>query len=368
MSSYAAIPIAASDLPAFAAKARAKRLNKQANNWMLGIVLDLVFGAGPWVLAAALAAAALTAIYKNVENAADTFLLFNAPVALAAIATFASFLLVNRQSANLANNNAIIGQFGNLSGALINVCLFVKSQISSGKSVEFLTLSDGLGGYFQTTRIALAASSMIYTIKYSCRGVPVNGTGLPLGQDARLLAGYNKLVSPANGSPGMAPSAATLLLLSELVDEFQTGEKASEYAVLFGQINSITAAEGAILGTSGFAQPYIMKYLLYVLYSLYLLLLLITDLVPQNQYNSTWIVSVLVFCTVSFYQVSERYSNPCKLRTRTAGQKPFIPQTCRDTEIAITSIFARTKSTLLSSAEAGGAVPTGATMRFSLGR
>lgn len=50
-----------------------------------------------------------------------------------------------------------------------------------------------------------------------------------------------------------------------------------------------------------------MKYLLYILYSLYLLLLLMTDLVPSNEWNSIWISGVLAFCTVSFYQISERY-------------------------------------------------------------
>jgi hypothetical protein len=91
---YAAVPIAANDLPAFTAQARARRLNKGTNNWVLGITLDLLLGAGPWVYAVAIAAAVLTAIYKNADGAAATFLLFDAPVAVSAIATFASFLLV----------------------------------------------------------------------------------------------------------------------------------------------------------------------------------------------------------------------------------------------------------------------------------
>jgi hypothetical protein len=37
-------------------------------------------------------------------------------------------------------------------------------------------------------------------------------------------------------------------MLGELMDEFQIGERASEYAVIFNQINAITAAEGAISG------------------------------------------------------------------------------------------------------------------------
>ena len=74
-------------------------------------------------------------------------------VALGAIATFASFLLVSKQGSNFGENATIIGEFGNLSGSLLNVCLFVKSQISSGKSIEFLTLPDGQSGFYQATRI-----------------------------------------------------------------------------------------------------------------------------------------------------------------------------------------------------------------------
>ena len=91
---YSAVPIAANDLPAFTASARARRLNKNSNNIYLGVFYDLLFGAGPWVIGSAIAAVALTAIFVNVDGSADTFALFNAPVAIGAIATFASFLLV----------------------------------------------------------------------------------------------------------------------------------------------------------------------------------------------------------------------------------------------------------------------------------
>lgn len=295
------------DVANYAAAARLKRLNKPSNNWITGMTLDILFGAGPWVFGVAIVATGLTTIYREVSGAKSTFTLFNAPVAIAAISTFASFLLVGKQGVNLANNAKIIGEFGNLSGSLVNICLFLKSQISSGKSVEFLTLSDGAGGFFQTTRVGLACSSVMYVVKYNGRGTTIKPDGLPLGQDKRLLASYTKYISPSNGSPGMSPFMACILIIGELVDEFQMGEKASEYAVLFGQINAVTGAEGSIGGTAGYAQPYVMKYLLYVLFILYLLLLLVTDLVPNNEWNSVWISAVLAFCTISFYQISERY-------------------------------------------------------------
>jgi len=350
----------------YAASARRNRLNKAPNNWVVGITLDVLLGAGPWVIGVAIVAAGLTAIYTQVSGSEKTFSLFEAPVAITAISTFASFLLVGKQAANLANNAKIIGEFGNLSGSLVNICLFLKSQISSGKSIEFLTLSDGNGGFFQTTRVGLVCSSIMFVVKYTGRGAVIVPEGLPLGQDKRLLASYTRYISPANGSPGMSPFMACILIVGELVDEFQTGEKASEYAVLFNQINAVTGAEGAIGGTAGYGQPYLMKYLLYILYSLYLVLLLMTDLVPSNQWNSIWISAILAFCTVSFYQISERYGNPMKLRSKMMGQTPFVARACVDTEVAITSIFARSKSSVLSSNNDASAAALSTGMRFSI--
>lgn len=358
--------VSSADAAAYAASARMKRLNKPTNMWIVGIAFDLLFGAGPWVFGVAIAAAGLTAIYTEVSGAADTFALFNAPVAITAISTFASFLLVGKQAANLSNNAKIVGEFGNLSGSLVNICLFLKSQISSGKTIEFITLSDGNGGFFQTTRIGLACASVSYIVKYTGRGVKIVPEGLPLGQDKRLLASYNKYILPSNGSPGMSPFLSCILLIGELIDEFQIGEKASEYAVLFGQVNAVTSAEGAIGGTAGYSQPYLMRYLLYMLYSLYLLLLLMTDLVPANRWNSVWISAILAFCTVAFFQVSERYGNPMKLRSRAMGQKPMVSGACVDTEIAITSIFSRSKSVLLGGGADASASALATGMRFSI--
>tara|TARA_B110000858_G_scaffold186535_1_gene229823 strand:- start:43 stop:564 length:522 start_codon:yes stop_codon:yes gene_type:complete len=167
------------------------------------------------------------------------------------------------------------------------------------------------------------------------------------------------------GAPGMTPFAACILLIGELVDELSTGERASEYSVLFSQINAVTGAEGAIMGTAGYSTPYIMKWLLFTLQILYIVLLLMTDLVPHNEWNSCWIVAIFSFCTVGFWFVSERYSNPMKLRSRAMGQLPYITLVCVDTEIAITSIFARAKSPLTATGGGSGALSTG--IKLTLG-
>jgi len=98
-------------------------------------------------------------------------------------------------------------------------------------------------------------------LKYSGRGKPIWAEGLALSQDPRLLAAFKAYTTPTNGSPGLAPFATLILMIGELIDEFQIGERASEYAVIFNQINAITAAEGAISGTNGYSGPYIMDYM-----------------------------------------------------------------------------------------------------------
>ena len=136
-----------------------------------------------------------------------------------------------------------------------------------------------------------------------------------------------------------------------------------------------------------------MRFLLYILYSLYLLLLLMTSLVPENRWNSVWIVGILAFTTISFFQVSERYGtclklfdsrlysyskcpptncrffctgNPMKLRSKAMGQTPYVSNACVDTEIAVTAVFARTSSTTIGLGGDTGMV-AGRGMTFKLG-
>lgn len=103
MATYAALPPEVAQRNA--AELRVRRINKQVNNWFGGMFFDLMLGAGPWVVGIAAVAAGLTALYENVDGAADTFALFNAPVAIAAIASFSAFLLVGKQATNLGAPN-----------------------------------------------------------------------------------------------------------------------------------------------------------------------------------------------------------------------------------------------------------------------
>ena len=73
----------------------------------------------------------------------------------------------------------------------------------------------------------------------------------------------------AGAANGMTPFVALVLMLSEQIDQIQRNEqKDSEYAVLFAQLNAVTAAEGAIGATSGYNPPYIMDALLFIVFVL----------------------------------------------------------------------------------------------------
>ena len=324
---------------------RRKRLNKEPNNWCGAITNDLLWGAGPWLVGTCAVATALWAIHENVDEAPKTFRKFDAPVAIGAISTFSAFLLVSKIQANLACNRTIIAEFGNVTGSLINLALWVKSQMVPGKrAVEALELPDGSGGCYRTNRIGMTLASVPYALKYVGRGVDIIPEGLPLGQDPNLVNKYKEYTAKGQmgAAKGMTPFAALILMIGEQIDQIQrTEKKDSEYAVLFAQLNAVTAAEGAIGAAAGYNPPYILDALLFVVFILYLGLAIISDLVPNNGANAIWIAAVVAFCTIVFFQISDRYWNPMALRSKRSGQEPLISKMCVSTEIAITAIFSR---------------------------
>ena len=340
---YSSLQLAESKTMALA-QMRRKRLNKEPNAWCAAITLDVIWGAGPWLIGICGLAIGLWQLHDNVDGVPETFQHFNSPVAIGAISTFSAFLLVSRIQANLACNANIINQFGNLTGSLINLSLWVKSQMVSTKvAAELKPLPDGSGGTYMANKIGLTLASVPYVVKYVGRGVDVMPEGLPIGQDPQLVDKYKQYTSKSQmGSSGsLTPFTAMILMISEQIDQVQRGEKASEYAVLFAQLNAVTGAEGAIGGTAGYVSPYILTALLYLLIVLYLMLALISDLIPNNGGNAIWIVGVMAFCTIVFYQISDRYWNPMALRSKQSGQAPLVSQMCVSTELAILAVFSR---------------------------
>jgi len=355
------------------AQMRRKRLNKAPNAWCAAITMDLLLGAGPWLAGTCAVAVGLWRLHDTVDGVPETFAHFNSGVAISAISTFSAFLLVSRIQNNLGSNKNIIDQFGNLTGSLINLSLWVKSQMVSTKTAAVLMpLPDGSGGTYMANKIGLTLASAAYIVKYVGRGVNIMPEGLPIGQDKQLVDRYNEFTANSmfGSSGGLAPFSAIVLMISEQIDQVQKGEKASEYAVLFAQLNAVTGAEGAIGGVSAYVAPYIMTALLYALVILYLLLALISDLIPNNGGNSIWIAAVMAFCTIVFFQISSRYANPMALRSKQSGQAPLISQMCVSTEKAILAVFSRTNPSYgstkaLEPVEEVKAPPSGFQMRFS---
>ncbi len=326
------------------AENRRKRLNKEPNHWGEAIALDLLLGAGPWLVGTCAVAVALWAIHENVDGAPAIFLKFNAPAAIAAISTFSAFLLVSKIQANLACNSTIIKEFNNLTGSIINLALWVKSQMVSGKRFAHpMERPDGSGGVYVTNKIGLTLASVPYIVKYVGRGVEIRPDGLPLGQDRELVETYKRYTQKVKASSAsMTPFAAAVLMLSEQIDAIQRTEaKDTEYAVLFAQLNAVTAAEGTIGATTGYNPPYILDALLFIVFILFLVLTLVSDLIPNNGAHAIWIAAVVAFCTVVFFQISDRYWNPMALRSKRSGQEPLISKMCVSTELAITAIFER---------------------------
>ena len=358
-SGYSAIRVVAQKATDLA-DLRRKRLNKQKNDWGSAILLDLLLGAGPWIAGTCTVAVALWFVHEYVEGAPGTFTHFHAPGAIAAISTFSAFLLVSKIQANLKCNSAIIAEFGNLTGSLINLALWIKSQMVAGKRfAKPIELPDGSGGLYTTNKIGLTLASVAYIVKYTGRGIEIQPRGLPLGQDAELSATYTQYTRTMTGSnASMTPFAAITLMISEQIDALQRSEKDTEYSVLFAQLNAATAAEGSIGMMTGYNPPYVLDALLVVVFILYLVLTLVGDLIPNNGANAVWISAIVAFCTISFFQISDRYWNPFKLRSKRSGQDPAIAKMAVSTELAITAIFAQ--AALASDTEA---VP-GFKMRF----
>lgn len=331
------------------AKARRKRLEKESNNWVLAIVLDVLWGVLPWVAGTAVGTAVLFAIYENDADAQTIFPRLNAPVAIGTISTFSAFLLVSKIQVNLTCNSKIIAEFGNLTGSLINLAIWVRSQRLSGVNLDVLTLSSGFGDKYSTNRLALVLASIPYIVKYNGRHVAVVPEWLPMGQDKTLVAVFKRLTSKSNGTERMSDFAAAVLMISEQLDQLQ-GDKAkdAEYAAVFAQLNAATAAEGTIGATAGYVAPYLLDAMNYIVFILFMLLLVISDIIPTNDGNAIWIAPLVALCTAAFFQISDRYWNAMALRSKRCGQPPLVSKMCVATEVAIIDMFGKHLSVRLS--------------------
>lgn len=345
---------------------RALRLQPKPTNVCWAYTLDLASGVLlPGILGVILAAICVS-IVEHVDGAAD-FVQNNvyAEQVVSSLGTMLVFLVSLRLGANLARNSGVIGQFGNLCGACVNLAIWSRSLVTSGK-LEVRSYPDVGGGYYRTTEIGLILASIPYIVKFQYRygGAGVKLEQLPIGADTDLLARARALTNPADPNSAVPPFLAMVVLLGQIFDDLEhAGQiKAPELGLVFNQLNALTGAEGAIGGIDGYGQPGVLTVLMYLLFFLYFTLLTLGDVAINNSWQGLWIVAVLVIANFGLFQVSQRYGNPFDIRRARSTQKPLITDAARGTEQAIDAIFARKRmSAVPVSAE------TQALANFSLG-
>lgn len=322
---------------------RLQRLSPKQPNVCSAYVADLVIGVVVPALIGVAIAAVCVLIVEHVDGAPEYIQksVYSDQV-VAGLGTMLVFLVSLRLGANLARNSGVIGQFGNLCGACVNLAIWTRSLVSSGK-IELLSLPDVDGGTYRSTEIGLVLASIPYIVKYQYRGTPIKLEQLPLGASPGLLARARALVDPPKATAKVPPFLAAVVLLGQFFDDLEhAGQiKAPELGLVFNQLNALTGAEGAIGGIDGYVQPGILTVLMYLLFASYFVLLTLGDVAINNGWQSLWIIAVLVVANLGLFQVSQRYQNPFDIRRAKSTQKPLITDASIGTEKAIDAIFSR---------------------------
>lgn len=303
----------------------------------VGVAIALPAGVG------VLLAVVSVVILKNVPNAASWVAenIYNQQVTTA-LGTMVAFLVTTQLAANLYRNAVLIGHFGNLAGTCVNMAIWSRSLVTSG-NLAYITLPDGVGGFYTTTKVGLILATVPYVVKYNNRDTPIRYEELPVGGAPDLLRRVQELTTRTKGLTPVSGFTALVMILAEGFDDYEDQGliKPPELGLFFSQLNALTAEEGAIGGAVSYAPPYILTILLYAVFVLYYALLIVSDLGPNNEWNAVWIVAILITANYGIYSISERYSNPFTVKTGNSTQKPLVSVTCRATERAIDGVFSR---------------------------
>lgn len=324
------------------AEKRIQRLQSSSANRLSAYLLDVAFAiALPTSVGVALSVASVM-VLKNVPNA-PTWIsenIYNQQVTTA-LGTMVAFLVTMQLGANLSRNAFVIGHFGNLSGACVNMAIWSR-YLTSG-NLKYVKLHDENGDYVEMTEVGLILASVCYVVKYVNRGMEVRYRDLPIGASVELLERVEKLTKSTAGLTPVSNFTALVMLLAERFDIYESNNliKPAELSLLFAQLNALTAEEGAITGAVSYSPPAILTLLLYVVFAVYYGLLIVSDLGPNNEWNSLWIVAALITANFGIFTVSGRYSNPFKIKTGNSTQRPLVSVTCRATERSIEGVFTR---------------------------
>lgn len=266
------------------------------------------------------------------------------PQVTTTLGTFLSFLVALRLEHNLKRNADLINHFNDLCGACVNMAVWSRSLVSSGK-LTYLTLDEDATTTrtYQQTDVGLILASVPYIVKFTYRKIEIRHDELPIGSNAVLLGRMRELVNPKDDLVAVSPFLASVMMLGELFDGFEDQRliKAPELSSLLVQLNALTAHEGAIAGSSSYQPPFLLDGLLYVVFVLYYALMIFVEITPSTEWQSLWIVAVLIVANFGVFSISNRYANPFLVRTGRTTQKTFISDAARQAERAIEGVFAR---------------------------
>ena len=322
---------------------RAARLRKKHTNVGVGIVLDLVFAIVIPGGIGCLVAFSAVMIIEHVDGSSEwiTDNIYS-PQVTSALGTLIAFLVALRLGSNLTRNAALINHFGNLCGACVNMAIWSRSLVSDA-SLNYKNYVDIRGIEYKQTDVGLILASVPYVVKFTYRGVKILHTKLPLAADETLKSRMGQLIEENSGFASVSPFIALVMMLGEHFDSMEAEKKIkpAELGALLGHLNALTGEEGAIGGMSEYSPPMILDILLYIVFIMYYILLIFSDLGPSAQWNSLWIVAVLIVANFGVFVVSNRYSNPFRVRSGQSTQKAFISLGAQGTERAIEGIFSR---------------------------
>lgn len=356
-----------------AAYYRAGRLRVKHPNLCQGYFIDICVAIIlPSLLGAAIAATSV-AVLKNVDGAELWIVenLYSGQV-LSSLGTMIVFLVTLRLGDNLARNGKIVGHFGNLTGTCVNMAIWTRSLVSGG-NLDYVNYPSGNGGTYKTTEIGLILASIPYVVKYHYREVKVHFEMLPIAASPAILARATELITSKDNYVAVGPFLAMVMVLAERFDDLESEGKIKppELVTIFAQLNALTGEEGSIGGTQGYALPGILTFLLYLIFALYYFLLILSDLGPTNEWQSLWIVGILITTNFGLFSVSNRYANPFTVSVKNSTQVPLISDAARGCEVAIDGVFGKRGRIAALGAPGGGKgsvqLKGGATTQLSLG-
>lgn len=313
---------------------RTALLHENVDWW--GPVADFAFGAGPWLLAVALAAAGLTAVIHYTDGT-EQWMKDNLAnqAAISALSSMLSFLVVSRISANLAQNASVVGMFGGLCGSTTGLALNLRGL---AKQVRDETACTG--------KLGLVIASFPHATYYKAAGYSedkqmlCNDTHapLPICDDRNgAYADFLKLKSATK-----LPVFETLMLqATQYVQNIEATDnlKTPKVGIIMKGLNDIAGIEGNLSGTLGFQPARIIDIVIYALFVLYYLLLLIAELVPQSSWSSIWVSMIVVLSTAGLYGISARLKNPFLDRGGGQNQRAGVRASVLATEKQVTAVM-----------------------------